>query len=66
MYWKTMLWKNVLLVVWLVAMAIQCQGSTPCLVKFYFASIFLQMLTKPFKQFVILSGEVNLGIFFGT
>ena len=48
----------------LVAMATQI--SMPCLMKHCFSSIFLQILTKYFKQLVILSLEVKLGIFFET
>ena len=48
----------------LVTMA--SQFSTPCFVKFCFFGIFLQILTKYFKQLVILTFEVNFGIFFGT
>ena len=41
------------------------QFSTPaCVVKFYFLSISLQILTKYFKQLLILSLEVNFGILF--
>ena len=48
----------------LVAMA--TQFLTPCLVKFCFFSIFLQILPQHFKQLVVLSLKVNLGIFVGT
>ena len=39
-------------------------STLACVVKFYFLSISLQILTKYFKQLLILSLEVNFGILF--
>ena len=59
------LWEILLSIVLLVTMA--TKFSTPCLIKFCFFSIFLQILTTCFKQLAILSlKKVNLGTIFET